>query len=89
MLLEFSLLINNSSLFLILKHAQKLTKTVFTLVLIRVVCQICMSSMKNPKDLDVRSDLKFGSSFIALRINLLLCYVTFVTVPYMPLQGDY
>lgn len=71
-----------------MKHAQKLRKTVFTLVLIQLLCQIFMPRMKNIKDLDVGSDLKFGSSFIALKINLLLCYVPFVRVPYVPLQGD-
>lgn len=87
MLLEFSFLINNSSLFLVIKHDQKLRKTVFTLVLIRLIWQIWVSSVKNPKDLDVGSDLKFGSSFVAVRVNL-PCYEPFVTVPYAPLQGD-
>lgn len=67
---------------------RKPRKNIFAVVLLRLVYQMCKTSMKNPKDLDVRSHSEFGSSFIALRINLFLYCVPFVTVPCIPLQGD-
>jgi len=63
-------------------------KILFAVVLIRLVFQMCMTSIKNPKDPDVGSDFEFGSSFISLRIYLLLCYVPFVTAHCGPLQGE-